>query len=82
MSADSILALPELFLKNLRLAQIAEADSILAGTDQDDDENLLLHSIGDTKKMFKQGMRVKTPITRAAMRYLGRYIDNSLRIRR
>jgi hypothetical protein len=76
--------LPERFKTALRLAQVAEADSILGGDPVElrRREGLLLESIGEVKQMFRTGKPLDLPVSKRALRYLSAFVTFSKRIGR
>ena len=76
--------LPERFKSALRLAQLAEANSILGGdpTAARRQEGLLLESIGEVKQMFRAGKPIDLPVCKSALRYLSAFVTFSKRIGR
>lgn len=78
-------ALPEVFKRALRLAQVAEADAILAGPDETEekrDAGMTMDSIDTVKQMFRSTVKVRTYVSKAALMCVGRYIDYSVRTTR
>lgn len=76
--------LPGRFKSALRLAQVAEADSILGGdpVDARRREGLLLESIGESKQMFRTGKPLDLPVSKRALRYLSAFVTFSKRLGR
>lgn len=76
--------LPERFKTALRLAQVAEADSILGGDPVElrRREGLLLESIGESKQMFRTGKPLDLPVSKRALRYLSAFVTMTKRIGR
>ena len=77
-------ALPEKMKQKLRLAQIAEADSIL-GSDPIKDQReagLMSSSIGEVSQMYRAGKPIQLPVCRKALSYLSYYISFAKRIGR
>jgi len=76
--------LPDRFKSALRLAQVAEADSILGG-DQADAKRLsglILDEIGETKQMFRTSKPIELPVCKKALRYLSAFVTFSKRLGR
>lgn len=59
------------------LAQLAEADSIIANPegDQDDRQGVLMDSVGDVTRTFKTVRPVQLAVSKRALAYVSRYVD-------
>lgn len=68
--------LPSEFRQALKLAQIAEADTILGGDPIDDmrQSGLMSKTVGESSQMFRPGTPMKLPISRRAYGLLKKYI--------
>ena len=77
-------ALPARFQTALRLAQVAEADSLLGGDPlaQRRQDGLLLESVGDVKQMFRAGKPLDLPVSKRSLRYLSAFVTMTKRIGR
>lgn len=84
VTPDQFKKLPQMLLDALNLAQIAEADVILAGDTIDSRraEGLVLDTIGESKQMFRTSKPLDLGVSRRALRYLARFITFSKRIAR
>lgn len=85
MTLERFMAYDQHFRLNLRKAQVVEADELLRGDTLGEKRRagLMSESIGESSMMFRAGVRpVERPVSQAAFRYLGRYIEQSVRIGR
>jgi hypothetical protein len=80
LTAAEIEALPALFLQALRMAQIAESDSILGGDPVGElrREGLMSKTVGESSQMYRPGKPLVMPVSDRAMRYLAGYVRRSL----
>ena len=73
------------FRKALRMAQLAEADEILGGGDQDDLQRrrgLISQTIGETQDVYRSSKVLDMQLSKTALRYLSSYISLSKRVGR
>lgn len=76
--------LPARFKAALRLAQVAEADSILGGDPVDvrRREGLLSEAIGEVRQQFRAGKPLDMPVSKRALRYLSQFVSFAKKIGR
>lgn len=76
--------LPVRFKAALRLAQVAEADSILGGDPVDvrRREGLLSETIGEVRQQFRFGKPLDMPVSKRALRYLSQFVSFSKKVGR
>lgn len=84
VSAEQFVKLPDIFIKALTRAQIAEADAILGGDpiEQKRRAGLMLDTIGESKQMYRAGKPLELPVSRRALSYLSMFVTFSKRIAR
>ncbi|TSP13949.1 hypothetical protein [Cupriavidus campinensis] len=85
LNAEQLLSLEPTFLRKLRMAQVVEANEILAGPDSTENkrrEGLTLDTIGNVKQMFRSSKPLELPVSRRALAYLAGYVSLSLRVGR
>lgn len=73
---EEFLELPKDFIKALRKAQVAEADSILGGDPVEDlrQSGIMSKTVGESSQMFRPGAPMKLPLSRPAFEMLKKYI--------
>lgn len=84
LTADQYSKLPERFKAALRLAQVAECDSILDGdtVSKRREEGLMLESIGESRQMFRSTKPLDLPISKRALGYISQFVTFSKKIGR
>lgn len=84
MSEADFNALPTLFLHDLKVAQVVEADAVL-GLETPESKRasgVMSDTVGETSQMFRAGRPLDLPVSKRAMRYLSRWLERQWRIRR
>lgn len=85
LDADEFAALPDEFKQSLARAQVIEANALLAGISEEEEyrqKGVLSVSVGESKTFFRTIRPLTTPICRAAMKELARYLYTAKRIGR
>lgn len=84
LSVESFKSLPPYFLTALRKAQIAEANFILGGDDADSNRRagLVRDKVGESDQTYRSGKVVNLQVSRAALRYLSRFVSSNLKLTR
>jgi len=71
-------ALPTLFLHDLKIAQVVEADAVL-GLETPESKRasgVLSDTVGETSQMFRSGRPIDLPVSKRTLRYLSRWMLN------
>lgn len=78
-------ALPEKFKRQLRLAQVAEANAILGGSPEDElrMNGVIEDKVGESGRKYRdRGVALRLPVCRRALNYLSYYVTFAKRIGR
>ena len=85
LNATQFATLPEKFKRQLRLAQIVEANAILGGSPDEDKRmgGIVEETIGESTQKFRTaGVPLRLPVCRRALGYLSYYVTFAKRIGR
>lgn len=82
LTANQFNTLNSEFLRNIKLAQIAQANYLMDDTDVSKDrrDGLLSHTVGEVSKMYHPRKLLVRPICNPALRYIGRWIQTDVQI--
>ncbi|KJZ17410.1 hypothetical protein TW86_03920 [Halomonas sp. S2151] len=77
-------ALPSMFIADLKVAQVIEADSVLSGETAEEKRlsGILSDTVGETSQMFRTGKPMELPVSKRTMRRLARWVDTTWRVGR
>lgn len=83
-TAVELSALSADFTKSIKMAQVAEANYLLGGSDGETSRNdgLMSKSVGESSQMFRPGKPITSPICKRAMKLMSGYISYGMTIGR